>query len=295
MATTLHDMRIDEISIVDDPANPHAQVTIVKSRARQGGEGSVALAKAQTLITDLAGRLEAIGDQDPEAAALLATLTEASMDIEQLQKSVEAAEARLEEIEKANTAKDAEIAELKKQLAAKEAEIAKGKAPAEDDEEAFLKSLPAGARARFEALAKATKDAQAAAERANIAIEKAAEDREEAEAITKAKTIGFGKAEEVGPLLRRVRKGTTTDADATKLEGLLKQAAAQSKPLFKGVGSLVTDTGEDDPEAVLKAKAADLRKADPKLSPEAAYDQALEQNPDLYDAYLAKRRGASAA
>lgn len=85
----------------------------------------------------------------------------------------------------------------------------------------------------------------------------------------------------------------TTADDATMLETMLKAAGEQGKTaaLFKALGS---DTAVDgEPEAMLKAKADEIEKAaEGKLTKEQAYAKAVEQNPTLYTAYVAKRRSA---
>jgi hypothetical protein len=50
-----------------------------------------------------------------------------------------------------------------------------------------------------------------------------------------------------------------------------------------------------DPDVMLKAKAATIRDANPRLTAEQAYAQAVDQNPDLYTAYIGKRRASSAS
>lgn len=266
MATLLQDMEIEEISLVDDGANPGARVEIWKSKA--AGSGHVT------------------GDPVDHQQEIMMTLEELSAALEQ-------AEARMDTLEKAKTDAEAKVAELDTVVKGKDARIAelegtiaKGRTPADADE-AFLKALPEAAR---EAVVKARADAA----EAKAALAKARDAGDTEAAIAKAKGLGFGKAEDVGPLLMRVAKGKTTEADASALEQLLKSAgtmAAQS-PLFRMAGSSAAVDG--DPEELLKAKAAEIQKAKPKLTPEQAYTEALDANPDLYLASIAKRRAVAA-
>lgn len=62
-----------------------------------------------------------------------------------------------------------------------------------------------------------------------------------------------------------------------------------------GAGVIIQEPDEGDPEEVLKAKATEIQKAsDGKLTFAQAYDEALKQNPSIYEAYIAKRRAPAA-
>ena len=207
-------------------------------------------------------------------------IKETIMDITQLSKALEEAEAKMEVLEK--RASDAETA-----LQDANDTIAKAKAeeaPVEPDEEEVLKSLPEGIRKRLE---------KAKADEAVIA--KMAADAEEKEAIAKARDLKVAEPEKVGPMLLRIAKGKTTAEDAKAIETLLKQNAAitAASPLFKSIGSAAAVDG--DPEEILKAKASEIQKgSDGKMTFAQAYDEALKQNPSVYDAYIAKRRAPAA-
>lgn len=281
MAQKLTDMIIDEISLVDDPANEQARVVITKARAaREGQTGSEGIS----------------GEFDPASAD---QLQEFQMDMENLAKALEDAEAKLDTLEKRTSDAEAALADATEVIKAKDAEIAelqkgyKGKADKsadadaddedEDEDKKVMKSLPEPVRKRLE-------DFEKRAAEAEVALAKMRDEKDTAEAIAKAKTLNFGKAEEIGPLLMRVSKGTTTQADAEALERLFKAAGEQGKVthLFKSIGS---DTAVDgDPEVLLKAKADEIRKANSGMTYEQAYAQAMDTNPSLYNAYIAKRR-----
>lgn len=294
----IHDitgMTIDEISIVDDPANEHARAVIVKRKAGQT-EAEIAAAVLKALKEIDPELVDAIVKGDSTAAATaVSAMKEHSMDMEELAKALEAAEARLDELEKRAGDAEAQVAERDEVIKAKDGEIAELKKAAEaaasegdqtPNEEEIIKSLPESIRKRLEAAAEA--EAELAKAR-----EKAAND----EAIAKAKAMGFAakEADEIGPLLARVAKGATTEADAKALETLLKAMQAQTVTgaLFKAAGTPAAVDG--DPDAILKAKAEDIRKAKPALTFEQAYAEAVEANPDVYNAYVVAKRHAKAA
>lgn len=272
MPQNLSDMTIEEISLVDDGANEDARVVIVKAKSGQSGHAVPG------------------GDDpsNPDAAAMAAaSIKEFEMDIETLSKALEDAEAKLAALEKRASDAEASLKDAEEVIKAKEAEIdeiSKAKNPPSDEE--VLKALPEAIRKRLE-------DAEAAAKAAEEEVAKAKAAQETAEYIAKAKSLGAGDAEKVGGLLLRVAKGLTTADDAATLESMLKAAGEQGKTaaLFKALGS---DTAVDgEPEAMLKAKADEIEKAaEGKLTKEQAYAKAVEQNPAIYSAYVAKRRSA---
>lgn len=269
MATNLTEMTIDEISIVDEGANGEARVVLFKSKSAPSG---------QTEPAGIAG--------DANAAALAAQLKEHEMDIETLSKALEDAEAKFVALEKRTTDAEAALEDANAVIKAKDAEIADLKKeatpPSEDD---VMKSLPEPLRKRLE-------EAETKARAADEAVAKMAAEKETAEAIAKAREIGVGNPDEIGPMILRVRKGLTTAADADVIESLLKASVAQGKTsaLFKAFGT--TEATDGEPEDVLKAKAEEIAKANPGMTPEQAYAKAVDANPALYNAYIAKRRGA---
>jgi DNA-binding transcriptional regulator YhcF (GntR family) len=125
------------------------------------------------------------------------------------------------------------------------------------------------------------------------AIEKSQAASDLKEAIAKARTFGFGKAEEVAPLLSRIAKGKTTPADAEAVEALLKQAGAivKSAPHFKTVGE---DAGVDANSPIAKAQSIikSVKDANPNFTEQQAFAKAIEQNPGLYRELEAARVAA---
>jgi len=310
MPQRLTDMEIHEISLVDEPANEDARVVIVKAKngADPSKPSSVAkvagavLAAIEEMSPQIVERAMAEGfSADPDAAAAAtAILQETVMDMEAVTKALEDAEAKLDMLEKRATeaeaalqakdevikAKDAELAELVAKGKSKKADMkADDDETAEDDEDEVMKSLPESIRKRLA-------EADALREEVRKANEKAELDAH----IAKAKALGAADADAVGGLLLRVAKGTTTQDDAKALEDLLKSAKAvdDKSPLFKSLGTSAAVDG--DPEAILKAKADEIvTKSSGKLTFAQAYDQALQENPGLYTAFIAKRRTPPAA
>jgi colicin import membrane protein len=292
MAQRLTEMEITEISLVDEPANPEAKVLIVKSK---GGAGSVSLsevAKAvMAAIEDFAPQIvekavsEGFSDDPQAAAAAAAIIEETVMDMEAVTKALEKAEADLAALTKRAEAAESKIKEQDDIIKAKDDEIAKAKGAADPkaDEEEILKALPESIRKRLE---------DADKERAEFA--KKAEEAELKEAVAKAKSFGVGDAEKVGGLLIRIGKGKTTADDLAEIEAILRAAAAVSShsALFKSIGA--AEAVDGDPEEMLKAKATEIQKANDGMTFAAAYDKALGENPQLYNAYIAKRRAPAA-
>jgi hypothetical protein len=301
MPQRLTDMEIHEISLVDEPANEEARVVIVKAKSSADAPKSASVAKIagavlaaiEEMAPQIVGRAMAEGfSADPDAAFVAtAILQETVMDMEAVTKALEVAEAKLDALEKRATEADAALVAKDEIIKAKDKEIAAAKAKGddkkvaeegddEDDEEEVMKSLPESIRKRL-----------ADAEAMKVEIAKANEKRELDAAIEKAKSLGAADAEAVGALLLRITKGMTTADDAATLETMLKSTKAvdDKSPLFKSVGTSAAADG--DPEAVLKAKADELvTKSAGKLTFAQAYDQALVENPDLYNSYIAKRR-----
>lgn len=304
MPQQLSDMTIDEISIVDDPANEQSRVLIVKAKSQftpcadcaspdKCAEMQKCAASMQKANSDTASKGQAMtggNSVDPDAAALAAaSFQEFQMDIENLSKALEDAEAKLGALEKRADEAEGKLKDAEDVIKAKDAEIetlkksAEKPAPEPTEEEVY-KSLPEAVRKQLDAAKEATE-----------ALAKMKAEAEQTEAITKAKTFGVGNADEVGPLLLRVQKGMTTEQDAQVLEQLLKSVGELTKGskvvLFKSLGSSTATDGE--PSALLQAKADEIHKAaEGKLTKEQAYAKAVDENPGLYNDYINKRRTA---
>jgi hypothetical protein len=298
-------MEILEVSLVDEPANADARVVLVKAAygsfkrcadcadpAKCAKAGKCAGAdkagkpvKKATSAERDARRAMGEGDSSEQDAAMAAIHAEYKMDLETMSKALEQAEQKLDTLAKRAEEAEASLVDANEVIKAKEAEIANlQKSATPQTEEEVLKAMDPGVRAIVQ---KARDDAKAATE----ALAKMQAAKDEAEAVNKARDIGIGNPAEVGPLLLRVRKGATTTADAEALESLLKGLGAADKTsnLFKSMGA--AGASDSDPEAVLKAKATEIAEAE-KIPFAAAYTKALDQNPALYQQYVAKRRSA---
>lgn len=218
------------------------------------------------------------------------------MDLAQLSAALEKAEGDNAELKAlvAKAKKDLEaanetITKMKTELDTANETITKSKGGAsltpEQEDEAFLKSLPAGARDRILA------ERKTAAENAEL-VQKMAQKQDETEAIAKARNLGAPEPEKTGPLLVRIQKGKTTPEDAALLETLFKATGEQLKEVgfYKSAGIVLPRAAVDDPEAQLQAHADEIRKAKPKLTAAQAYEEAMQQYPELYNDYVAKRR-----
>lgn len=322
MAQQLTDMSIDEISLVDDPANEQARVLIVK--AKSGKKAATKMYDVKDTEEDESTDADGMEDEDEKTKRLMArvkkaiegiaprvaqtlagspsadndaantaaaSLKEYVMDIETLSKSLEEAEAKLAALAKRADDAEAALKDAGEVIKAKDAEIetltksAEPVAPAAEED--VLKSLPESIRKRLE-------ESEAVAKAAQAEITKMRDESERAEAIAKAKELKVGDPDVVGPLLLRVAKGMSTVDDAAALTALLKGAGevADQSALFKSVGSDAAVDGE--PEELLKAKAAEIQKVNTGMTFEQAYVKAMEENPSLYNAYVSKSKRRAA-
>lgn len=326
-------LRLGELSLVDEPCVPGSDVEIVKRKfaaspddresrktgdqedghGSPGGEASElelvekALTPYHGLLAQLhnsaisvpdfltragaeASRLQAEaetgGDPVAKSAAqhALSIVTESTVELAELNAAYTALNARVDSIiAESNVAKsrattaEAEVARLTAALAAKDEEIAKAKpakTQAEQDEE-VLKSLPEHLR---EEVAKS---------RARTA------ELELGEEVTKAKAMGVAEPDAVGKAMQALRKADPASTEV--IEKALKSAAAlgsASAALFKAHG-VNTDTVNEDPLAKLNAEAEVIAKAK-NIDSAAAFAEACEKHPALYDDYVAKRRAGVA-
>jgi hypothetical protein len=283
MASELTDMTIDEISLVDEPANESARVVVMKARKpganfkpcascededRCMEKGACAMEKSRRADT------ESAGSADADGAGSRRKYGANDMDVETLSKALEVAEGRLDDLLRRTETAEAALAEAQDVIKQRDAEIAALDGEAAEDD--VLKSLPEAIRKRLEA--------------SEAEIAKMRTEKETSEAIAKARSIGVSNPDQIGPILMRVEKGATTADDAAALTDLLRSMAAveKSSRMFSSVGSAAAVDG--DPEAILAAKADEIRKARPTLTYAQAYAEAVESNPAVYTAYIAKRR-----
>lgn len=284
----LKNMRVNEISLVPEGDNPGADVLILKQRDAVGINTGV-IKQRFTELANAAGHLFelAAGAEGAEGVETASTILKGlDMDIEQLNDRLEEIETSLEAVTKRAEDAEARATQLEADLAAvtkeRDEAIAKGAAEGEgESEDDILKSLPEPIRKRLE-------DAERVARESAEAVEKAREDADRAERITKARELGVADAEGIGGLLYRIAKGRTTAEDEGKLVELLqiaKGVADEGKVLFEAIGKASgADAGVGaEAQAKLDAAIADIRKAKPEMTEAQAYSAALEANPGLYD------------
>lgn len=251
-AGTLIRLEIDEISLVDDGANQHAKVVLAKRRQPQQGN---------------------------------------QMDLENLMKSLQAAETRQTELESQLEAYATEITKLKAEKATLVEDLAKAKSSPgltpEQEEEEFLKGLPESVRNRM--VADREKSAALELELAKL--------RDAAEAdvyVAKAKALELPKPAETGAVLLRIAKGKTTAEDLALVEQLLKGKNAVESASVLLSKSLGVPEGVDagDVNAVVENLAKAKQKATPGLSEAEAIAKVYDENPGLYEQYRASRQQA---
>jgi len=172
-----------------------------------------------------------------------------------------------------------------------------------DDGSWDLTGVPEENRAAVEAVIKATEDEKAelrkeADEQATKAenAEKIAKEerdvRETRDYIAKSQGyVNLAKSDdEFGPVLKSIanaeRDGALPEGTAAKLDEVLKAADEQVKAgdLFKEAGRN-GHGGATDSEGKAKAAAAEIKKADPKLTDAQAIAKAYADDPTLYDEY----------
>lgn len=245
----------------------------IAKRFDQSDDGAPTDAQIAEILTDL---FTTTGEPAPGA-----THKEGHMDLSKLSKEdraeVEAA------LEKAGTADD-----LTTKLAASEAEVAKLKDPEEGDPDP-LESLPEDVRKVVDPLLKHATDEATKATEENAGLRKRLDKIEaDNERATFAKAIGDltglpQKRDEIVDLL-----WTMTDADARATMQKNLEAAAAAARRGNVFGEIGSGMGADSGTAYAKIEAAaeEIRKVNPKLTEAAARAQAMNENPDLYDAYL---------
>lgn len=167
----------------------------------------------------------------------------------------------------------------------------------EDDEEAMAQQTQKAAntdvsKAETEALRKRLADAEAE-------IRKMQLDARNAEYVAKAQRLYPSlpvKAEELGPVLRKIADGEKLSDGELKLHERALAAgneAAHTARLFQEIGSGVADEGSATAKA--DALATELRKADPKLTQEQALAKVYKSDPDLRREIEAEERALRGA
>lgn len=246
-------MRIDEVSLVDLPANAGATVVLMK-RGTQAPDG--AAPETDDEDQDMAKTLE----------ELAKALEDANDEIITLKKRAETAEAEAETLRKS------------KSQAPDKADTKQGSEP-----EDVLKALPEPLRKQF-------RDLQASNKQMAETLAKQQEAAETQEWIAKAASLDNlpAKSDDLGPLLRRVAKGMTTSEDADVLMKALTAANAMAAPMMREAGKTVAKAGSAEDQLYQRA-AERVEKSNGTLTKAQAVNAILSEDKDLYSRYLAEQ------
>lgn len=251
---TLKDVQIDEISLVDAPANAGATILIYK----RDSEMTDAATPAPEIITKT---------DDDALQEQLSTLSKSLADLA----------AENQRLTDENTTLNATRGLW---------EVAKRDVPQPMPLEDVIKSLP-------EPVAKALADIQKRAESAEALVKRLTDQAEESAYIAKAASYAAipVAAETLGPLLLRVRKGMSTTADADELERLLAAANTAMEGVIAGpVGKSADKAKGGTAMDRLNAAADQIREKDPTITTAQAITKAMALHPDIYDDYMKERR-----
>ncbi len=137
------------------------------------------------------------------------------------------------------------------------------------------------------ALKKSLGETQSTLAKAQEDLAKASDETLTKEYIEKAKAFTYlgVKAEELGPVMKRIAENKATLEDLTKMEGVLKAAneAIEKGGLFKEIGGGGTDSG--DAWTMIEKAAEEIRKSNPSLTREQAIDEVSKIKPELVRKY----------
>ena len=252
-------IRLNEISIVDRPAEPNSLISIFKrGDPPPEEEGGMA-------ANDL--------------AAMVAEMEKATATIEDLTKRADEAETRANEAEGRAIA-----AEAKAQA------VAKSAPPSTDDsEDDILKSIT------DPAIAAAFVELRRSATASSTLLQKMQEEedlRKMAYRIEQSYPNLPVKGPEFAPILKRLTSGKATAEDGAELDRLLKAAdyaMAQATAMTGGRGGALVPTSA---EAELEQRAQEIQKSE-GLDFAKAYDTAMTRFPALYDKYRAEKSARS--
>lgn len=244
----LTELVLQEVSLVDRPANPRATVVLFK--------------RDSSKEMDMTDEAKKLADAIAKAGELAASVTAKDTEIAFLKGNLDK-----------QTASLATVTTERDELSAKVKELTKGEdKPIELPKEAQdqINKALADAAASREELAKMRDTADTA-----VYIAKA----------TVLKSLPQ-KPEEFGPLLMRVARNKTTAEDVTALETLLKAAdAAIETGVLREAGT--NNSGSGVVADRIDNLAKEVMKSD-RISYEAAYDKVITANPALYRQYTAE-------
>lgn len=299
MAKRLRKMKIGEISLCKDGMNDDARVLIVKAKTPNEHAGRVPVLKETDMSdhNDVNEEVEGFEVSQEYADGVIGEwneLDEAGQAdaLVQLVAERDALAESAEEITKAAVALRDEYVEMKPKFE----ELKKSAAQAAS----LIEKMRAGGKADDQdtsliAVLKAQNGGviDPATEARIVELEKSKEDGELKDAINKAKTYNFGKAEDVAGLETRIRKGKTTAADADAFVALIKQAGAiaKSSKLFTPIGEDGGNVDANSPIAKANSGVDLILKANPNMTRAQAMTKYWQDNPAEY---AAMRQGQAA-
>lgn len=265
MPNRLHSIRVKEISLVKRGANRGAVVILHKSEEAMSDEKKTPIDRA---IAGLRGAIAiGISGVAPDGTVL----------------KDEAAKMAVV---------DAALEEVRKAFAEPVEEPAPEPEPGvEKDLDVVLKGLPPEAAVVVKALV--AENAQTKAQLTEAVGKVGAMEAQEAERIAIAKAavlMGDATAITAPELVPIVKK--LDDKDLAVVGKILKSNTELVKQLrlFEAVGKPGGAASSD--LSAIEARAAEIRKAEPKISKEKAFTKALEENPEAYSRYLRSQAAA---
>ena len=286
MATELDDLSVDEVSLVDEPANKGSRVLLWKRAQGSSDRGATVndiegVGRVRRLMKRLGvgvADLNKVEETDVDAAL--------KAEVEKLAKAVEALTAEnatlkgaQADVAKANERRNAFKAGLPKNLQAAFGDMK------DEEKDEFEKRYVPGSE---DPVSKALK--AAASENATLSARLEKIESDNAIAKVQGELAPFANLIDVAamvPVITKLRKSDPAAADLFVTQLKTAHARVETAGLFKTLGR---DSGVvTDADSAIDKAVADIRKGDPKLSEAEAMTKALEQNPALYDAYNAEK------
>lgn len=296
--TVLTDLDTLAVSLVRRGANQR-RVAVTKSEEAMSEEQMEEVLKAVLEIeADGEDKIEEIFKElSPKGArAVKSAMRILGAFEEELPKDVLTGLAKLSKLEAPTKKQDDEGKDKDKYPTPKKAEK---KAEKEEDKvKKSLDSLPEEIRAQLEGLWKGYEERIAKTEKDNVELAKALSTERDArihkEMVAKAEENygSLGKAEEIGVILKDLHGAS--DELAGKVEGLLKSANEKisKSALLEEAGSNNADAGGDASAKMDALTKERVEKSEGKLDKYTAYDQVVKEHPELYNEYLAEKKGA---
>ena len=281
MPKKLCKLKLNEISLVGDPASPDAKVIIAKSAKKFADilkakisktaittDEALAANEIQEAMFALSRSLCSIVDDAdlslPEKMAMMAESTEQFMELVQPQQG---------EGDMADMTQEEKDAKAKAEAAA-EAEKVKKAA----EEKAKAEEIAKANEAVAKQLEDVRKENAALAEQ----VKKMREEKETEVRVQKSKDIAGLAAGVKSDDVAEILKGLNADQTA-KFEAIIKTLGEQIKTgeMFRPVGQSVAKAGSA--QATIDSKVEEIMKSNTKLTKQQAFDRVITADPKLYD------------